>query len=166
MDRLKRSKLVTTLLALIFTAAACGPKPPVISYENKNCNDPRILDLEPGDVVDVSDAGGKSDFEITEDGTIFVPDVSDQILDPNAVDYRIGKKDKDHYIVKSTRKGNGDVQITRVCPAPATPTPTPESTPFSFKGPQRLTGINSAFHRGKTMSQAFAQGSHGRIFRG
>lgn len=158
-------KLFFTALGVFFFGVACGTKPN-ISHEFANCGGTRILDLEPGDVVDLTDAGkGNSDFSITSEGKIFVPDVSDKITDPNAVDYIIGEKDENHYVVKSTNSGNGDVKVTKVCPAPATPTPTLEPASF-LRGSQKFAGVNPAFHHGKAINKPFAQGSRGRIFRG
>ncbi|MBW7960671.1 hypothetical protein H3C65_04260 [Patescibacteria group bacterium] len=143
------------MLGVFATAVACGPKDPTIKFQNANCNDPRVLDLEPGDVVDISDVGEKSDFEITADGIIYVPGVSDRLTDPKATDYIFGEKDKPHYIVKSTGNGNGDVEVKRVCPTPPKPTPTP-TKPSSLHGSQRYAAMAPNFHPGKASKSVFS----------
>ncbi|MFZ6034672.1 MAG: hypothetical protein ACOYUB_00785 [Patescibacteria group bacterium] len=140
-----------TLPILIFGfITACGAQPNV-KYETSTCGDTRILDLKPGDRVDLTDAGsGKYDFSIDENGDVVVPGVSDKITDPNAVDYIIGDKTKQHYVVKSLGK-DGDVQIEKNCPAPPitpTPNPTPSETPIGIKGTGRYASIPRGFSPG------------------
>lgn len=154
-----KTKLLFTAIGVLFFGVSCNTANPNIEHELTDCGKTRTLDLEPGDVVNLTDAGsGKSDFLITDDGKIFVPDVSNKVTNPDAVDYIIGEKNKPHYVVKSTGQGNGDVTITKVCPAPVTPTPTPtpEATSFS-RDPQRFAGVDRHFHAAKAPHQAFGQ---------
>lgn len=163
MEPLTKLKLSLTALGILLFGSSCGTSP-TIKYESTSCGESRTLDLESGDIVDLTDVGDKNDFEITPDGKINVPGVSDRITDPNAVDYIIGDKNKPpYYIVKSTGTGNGDVRIERTCPIPpATPTPQPSATPFSYlgKGSGRLASL-SGFHpdvRSSKPVQVFRRG--------
>jgi hypothetical protein len=151
MESLTKLELTfTTALGILIFASSCSTPTPTIKYENTSCDESRILDLEPGDIVDLTDVGNKNDFIITLDGKIYVPGVSNKITDPNAVDYIIGDKDKPpYYVVKSTGTGNGDVSIKKVCPIkPATPTPQPSPTPYSYlgKGSGKLASLPPGFH--------------------
>lgn len=159
MELLKRLKLSATALALLVTAA-CGAQPN-IKYEAADCGDKRTLDLKPGDLVDLTDAGkGKSDFNVDENGKIVVPGVSDKITDPNAVDYIIGDPANEHYIVRPVRGGDGDVQIEKVCPVPPatpTPNPTPSEAPVGLRGTGKYAAMAKGFHPGMNSKPAFSK---------
>lgn len=147
METSSKFKLAGTALVLFLNA--CGAQPN-IKYESSSCGDTRILDLKPGDRVDLTDAGeGKFDFSVDDNGNIVVPGVSDKITDPNSVDYIIGDSTNEHYIVRPVRGGDGDVQIEKNCPAPPptqTPSPTPQfETPTPISGTGKYASIRPGF---------------------
>jgi len=165
MDRLRRTKLVTTLLALLFTAA-CGTEPVnAISHTIEKCGEETEVDVPSGKTEEITADKNSAQITYNADGTVTINGMT-MASAPN--EYFFGDITKNHLSIKvlgdKDNDGKLDVSGRSDCPAPPA-TPTPEPTPFSLKGSQRFAGVDQAFHHGKAINKPFAQGHHGQVYR-
>lgn len=146
MDRLRKTKLVTTLLSLIFIAA-CGPTP-VVTHEIEKCGEATEVDMAPGKTEEIKADGASTKITVNSDSTITIDGMT-MGIEPN--EYFIGDVTKKHLVITilgdRDNDGNLDIGAKSVCPAPL---PTPEVTPFSgIKGSSRYATNHPGFFQGR-----------------
>lgn len=151
MDRLRKTKLVTTLLSLLFIAA-CGPTP-VVTHEIEKCGGKTEFDMAPGNTEKIKAEGSSAKITANNNGTITIDGMT-MGGEPNQ--YFVGDPAKNHLVIKvlgdTDSDGNLDIGAESVCPAPP---PTPEVTPFSsIKGSNRYAGSRPGFFQGRASKPA------------
>ena len=131
------------LLLIAYIGAACGAQPN-IKFEMTNCGGVRELELAHGDLVDLTDAKPKINFQIDEAGRVIPPyDKYFGVTKPG-LQYRFGDLEETHYIITDQGDPDGDgltnIEIEKVCPAKSTPSPQPQETPTGLlKGTGKYT---------------------------